>query len=90
MKNLKRLRVMAGLTQVECAEKLGISRTALIKLESNKTKIASSETTTKLCTLFNTTPVMLYGLDNLTYIPTTEEEIEYLVTEMRGIINNGD
>ncbi len=90
MNNIKRFRVLAGLTQVELAKDLEISRTAVIKLETGQTKIASKDTTQKMCELFNTTPVMLYGLDNLTYLPINEEDIEYLVKEMRGIINNGN
>lgn len=76
MKNIKILRGKLGLTQLELAEKLGITRVYMTTLESESTTSLSEELAHKLCEIFNVKEYELLGINNLKYIPATKEEFE--------------
>lgn len=56
--NIKELRIKAGLTQEEFAEKIGMSIQGLSNIERNRYQ-PTSETIDKICKCFNITPLEL-------------------------------
>ena len=72
------------MNQQELANKIGVSKMTIINLEKSryKTKVSSPQVTEKLCKVFNVSPFMLYGLDNLIYFPETKKELDWLIDEL--------
>lgn len=83
MRNLKRLRGECGLSQLQLAEKIGCTRALIVLLEKEESRSTSEKTTQKLCEVLNTTPCLLYGIDNLKYQPQSKKEIDYLIEELK-------
>lgn len=79
MRNIKLLRGKKGLNQQELAKELGISRQAVIRFESEDVVNLTQPSIEKFCKFFNVTPCVLYGKDNIRYMPKTEEEFDYLI-----------
>lgn len=65
---VKAARVMAGLTQRQAAEGLGVSRNTYMWLEKHPER-ASMETANKLCSLFGV------SMDDVNFLPETTHEV---------------
>ena len=80
MSNFKKYRGLAGLTQGEAAEKLGMTRVGLASIEGGYNHFYVRKVTLdKMCELYGTTPIKLYGQDNFKVKPETLEEIDYMI-----------
>lgn len=78
-KNLKRLRLEKGLTQVQLAKSIGVGQSTLNYWENGKSDITSFYLV-KLCTTLKVSADELLGIDPM---PATSEEI----IEISGILN---
>lgn len=76
MEKIKKLRGVYGISQKELAEKIGISRNTLIKMESetNNEVNHNIKDIKKICDFFSIKPYELYGIDILKYKPKNKEE----------------
>lgn len=84
--NIRKLRGEMGLSQIELAEKIGVTRYTIIQLESTETeKVITERLAEKLCEVFNCSMVELYGW-SIFRIPLKTEEEKQKVIEM---INKG-
>ena len=79
MKNLKRLRGLAGITQKELSEATKIPRTRLVYFESDECHCLSETVERKLCEFYKVDIFELYGIDILRYIPSSQTELQYVI-----------
>jgi transcriptional regulator with XRE-family HTH domain len=79
MNNIKKLRGREGLTQIDLANQINVTRALIVKLEKDTCHSTSQSTTEALCERFNVSPCELYGLDNLKYMPQSKEDCLNLI-----------
>lgn len=79
MNNIKKLRGREGLTQIDLANQINVTRALIVKLEKDDCHSTSQSTTEALCKRFNVSPCELYGLDNLKHMPQSKEDCLYLI-----------
>lgn len=79
MNNIKKFRGKEGLTQIDLAKEIDVTRALIVKLEKDSCHSTSPKTTKALCKRFNVTPCELYGLDNFRYLPQSKEDCLYLI-----------
>lgn len=82
MKNVKKLRGKKGMSQLQLAEALGVTRASIVRLESDEIRNASTQMEKKLCEFFNVSIYELYGTDMLLYKPETKEELKTLIEQL--------
>lgn len=85
MNNIKRYRGLAGISQKDFAEKLEMTRAGLIYIENGKIGTIRKNTLNKMCDILNATPTQLLGLDNLKYLPSTIEDIDYMISLLQKL-----
>ena len=90
MENIQKLRGKMGLSQEELAQKMGLCRGSIVKLESKKCKSTSAKTEKNLCDFFGVTPCQLYGVDNLRHSPSTKEELAELISLLQEKLEKWD
>lgn len=90
MNNIKMFRGREGLTQNDLADKTGVTRALIVKLEKDSCRSTSKSTTDALCKVFNTTPCKLYGTDNFRYLPQSKEDCEYLISILNELSKQWD
>ena len=61
---LRRLRESAGISQVEAAEKIGVSKQTLYKYEKNIISNIPSDVIERMASLYDTTPAYLMGWED--------------------------
>ena len=59
---LKAIRVEHGMTQVELAEKTGLSRATICKIENDENAIINTRTMAKICEVFGKSPGEIFLL----------------------------
>ena len=74
--NIRRLRVERGVTQTELGEVLGVTKQAL---SLNETGRVSRKMAKKIADYFGVSILEVMGLDAFEYMPTNEEEKQYLI-----------
>lgn len=80
--NIRKLRGQAGLSQIELAKLIGVTRYTIIQLEaSNNEKVITKRLADKLCEVFNCGLIELYGM-SIFRIPLETEEDKMKVIEM--------
>lgn len=79
MKNLKRLRGLKGITQKELSVATNIPRTRLVYFESDECHCLSEAIEKKLCSFYKVNIFELYGIDILKYVPSSKEELQYVI-----------
>ena len=80
--NIRKLRGQAGLSQIELAKLIGVTRYTIIQLEaSNNEKVITKRLAEKLCEVFNCGLIELYGM-SIFRIPLETEEDKMKVIEM--------
>ena len=79
--NIKKYRNAIGLSAEKLAEKVGISRQSLGKIESGEGFVTAS-TFEKLCEVLEITPSMLVSLDNLPDKIEDENECKLLLNQI--------
>ena len=82
METIRKLRGRMGLTQVELAKKIGVSRATMNSYERPSFDHIPEKAAKKLCSVFNVTEFELYGIDNIRFKPTTPEEAKTLIREI--------
>jgi DNA-binding XRE family transcriptional regulator len=80
--NVRKLRGQAGLSQIELAKLIGVTRYTIIQLEaSDNEKVITKRLADKLCEVFNCSLIELYGM-SIFRIPLETEEDKMKVIEM--------
>lgn len=82
MKNVRKLRGKKGLSQLQLAKELNVTRASIIRLESDEVRKASPQMEKKLCEFFGVSVYALYGTDILLYKPQTKEELKTLIDQL--------
>ena len=83
---LKDFRIERGLSQEELAEKSGISRTTLSKIENNEEAAVNTRTIAKLAEVFNVKPSDIF----LMYPPTKVDDERHEKPPERGTCTTVD
>lgn len=94
---IKEMRVKAGLTQVQLAEKAGVTARTIQNYELGNRKPSNMEVIQKIADALNTTTEYLLG-SNGTYVVEAHErggskaarDIEQLVSEVTGLFAGGE
>ena len=80
--NIRNLRKEKGLTQIELANLVDVSRYTIIQLEApNTQKVLTKRLANKMCEIFKCSKVELYGM-SIFRLPIETEEDKQKVIEM--------
>ena len=90
MKNIEKFRTLAGYTQAELGEKLGLSRVWISNLEKPDYFYINEEYIVKMCELFGCNRVELYGYDNFREKPQDDRQAMYLIKILSNFIEDSE
>ena len=79
MKKIKLYRGIKGITQVELARRLGVTRAYINKIESDKYHSISKKLVKKLCEVFEVDAFDLFDIDILKIVPQNSKEFEKVI-----------
>ncbi|MBR3208855.1 MAG: helix-turn-helix transcriptional regulator [Bacilli bacterium] len=85
MNNVKMYRGLAGLSQKELAERVGITRQGLVFIENGRSWLINRKILTKICEELNVSKPRILGLENFKYIPETKEDADYMISLMEKL-----
>ena len=83
---IKQLRIEAGMTQEELADKLGLKKSAIAKYENGRVENIKRTTMAKMCDIFDVSPSYIMDLSDA---PKTEDKSMHFLSdfELQLILN---
>ena len=79
MLNIKKYRGLAGISQQELGDRVGLTRQSICMIESSECNHITFENAKKISEVLNCSVFDLYGLDNLRYLPENDEQVSKLI-----------
>ena len=79
MNNIQKFRKEQGISQLEFAAMLEMTRPGLSYVEHSNARFIKEEKLKKMSDILNISIVKLLGMDNLKYLPTTIEDIDFMI-----------
>ena len=85
MNNIQKYRGLKGITQVELADALNMTRPGLSYLEHSNAKNVNQKKLEKMSEILGVSIVKLLGEDNFKNVPSTVEDIDYTIELLENI-----
>ncbi len=88
MNNIQKYRGLKGISQVDFAKQLGMTRPGLSFVENGNVKVIDYEKLTKMSKILGVSPIVLLGEENIKYLPKTKEDVDFMIDILLKIKEN--
>ena len=88
MNNIQKYRGLKGISQIDFAKQLDMTRPGLSFVENGNVKIISYENLKKMSEILEVSPIMLLGDENFKYLPETKEDVDFMINILLKIKEN--
>lgn len=88
MNNIQKYRGLKGISQVDFAKQLDMTRPGLSFVENGNVKIIDYEKLTKMSKILGVSPIVLLGEENIKYLPKTKEDVDFMIDILLKIKEN--
>ena len=89
MNNIQKYRNEKGIKQVDFAKMLNMTRPGLSFIEHGNARFIREDKLEDMSKILNVSIIKLLGLENLKHIPTTIEDIDYMIEMLKELKEGG-